>query len=150
MAYVTKPPILLLLFKPKGFTLMMSCREEEAAHLRRTCRDFIMKSDIGSSSSLQRSVRAWSAPPRGDMLHDSAIRESRFVGEPRPIHLFPSVLVPKQNGYGFSCRITYFVCEHVKAPPFRALYGCRLNLEVSFFLVFLLIGCMIDWFRDVR
>lgn len=27
------------------------------------------------------------------MFRDSAKRESRFVGEPSPIHLFPSVLI---------------------------------------------------------
>lgn len=63
-----------------------------AAHLRRTCRAPIMKSDRGSSNSLQRSVRAWSTPPRGVMLRDSAKRESLFVGDPSPIHLLPSVL----------------------------------------------------------
>lgn len=82
-----------------------------------------MKSDRGSSSSFQRSARAWSAPPRGDMFRDSATRESRFVGEPSPIHLFPSVLMQWKRGEMCSVVAACNACGHAYRSPFAASTG---------------------------
>lgn len=51
-----------------------------------------MKSARGRSSSVQRPVRAWSAPPRGAMFSDSATTDLWLAGQPMPIHLFAVVL----------------------------------------------------------
>lgn len=82
-----------------------------------------MKSDRGSSSSFQRSARAWSAPPRGDMFRDSATRESRFVGEPSPIHLFPSVLMQWKRGEMCSVVAACNACGHAYRSRFAASTG---------------------------